>query len=169
MDGLASYVSFSGPDKIMAAKIKVNLLDFNTNVVEEDLYIISGNYARNLSTVGKITIRIPNIYPPGYFGRDNILAVYRQPVGGGMYLEPGALWFIRKVSIASDANELVIEGVDQMDLLRRRLVAYNQETIYAEKIFDWGTGPDFADDLMKDFVNENMGTAAVFPLSLIHI
>jgi hypothetical protein len=147
----------------MAAEIKIDLLDFDGSILESDLVVVGGTYARNLSTIGKATITVPDIYPPGYFGRDNMLAIYRTPVDGIQYLEPSAIWFIRKVTLNVDNSEITIEAFDQMHLLKRRLIGYRTETIYADKIAAWGTGPDYADDIMKAFVDENMGDGAVLP------
>lgn len=88
---------------------------------------------------------------------DNILEFYRTPRGSAPVLM--GVGFLRSWEyIEDDSGKLTVRlaGPDQMDLLRRRVVAYNTASY-------WTKGPDYADDLMKDIVSENMGPTSGDP------
>lgn len=51
--------------------------------------------------------------------------------------------------------QMTLEGPDQIDLIARRVVAYNTEAYYKKT--------DYADDMIKAIVRENMGTLALDP------
>lgn len=101
-------------------------------------------------TLGKVDPRLLSV--------DNLLEFYRTPLGSAPVLM--GVGFLRSWVYGEDPTGSVsveLNGPDQMDLLNRRIVAYVEETAM------WDKGPDYADDLMKDVVSENMGPTSTDP------
>lgn len=79
--------------------------------------------------------------------RDLMIEVWRKPEGGTLGLE--FVGFLRRWRY--EGTEMIkLSGPGLQDLLRRRIVAYAAGTAEAEKT-------DYADDMMKAVVRENLG------------
>ena len=88
------------------------------------------------------------------WGLDRRVEVWRQPVGGTLQLL--RVYFARYL-LQADSGEsrtITIKGPDANDLLARRIVAYNAASAEADK------AAAAADDMMKAYVNENLGAGA---------
>jgi hypothetical protein len=112
---------------------------------------------RKENEIGKLVLRLPPVYPVGFFARDGILEVRRSINGGPYYLEGETAWLIHLPRYATDQTGrriIEVEAADALDILRRRIVAYDAGTDYTEKL-------DVADDLIKDLARENFGVAAI--------
>lgn len=142
------------------ADYNVGLYDYDGNFLLP-LDWLSLNYARARRTVGALTLVLPDRYPEARFGRDAVIRLYRRAEGGPNYLEPSAVWFVRKTSRDWKERTLSLACVDQVTFLERRRVAYRPQSLYADKTFDEGNAPAPADDLMKAYVRENLGALAV--------
>ena len=144
------------------ATFMLDLVDIRNQAIIPDIDFESFDYSRAFATIGSATIKLPPIYSDSYFERDSLFRLYRRPSGGGPVLEAGAVWFVRTKEIDLHSGEITLKCVDQNDLLRRRLVGYNAETILADHTdIDGGSG--YADDLMKAYVKENMGEDTQIP------
>jgi hypothetical protein len=135
------------------------------NAAGDELELIddftSLDYTRSLNAIGSLTMTLPDRYQSTLFGPDYRLEIWRTPLGGSPYYEMNTFWLIRNISqtYTPDGNALILEAVDLMDILKRRLVAYTRDTDQATKIVERGT-EDYADNLMRDFVREAMGPGA---------
>lgn len=117
--------------------------------------------ARSANSIGKASIRLGrSSVGPGTWRRDMRVKIYRSLPGGKSYLLGNTVWFARKFSWnATTDTWLLNEMHDTLGLLNRRLVAYPEETLQADKILDNGN-EDEIDNLMRAYVRENMGSLA---------
>jgi hypothetical protein len=86
--------------------------------------------------------------------RDRRFHVYRAPAGGS--LELLAVTFLRRwnqITDRSGLSRMIMEAADTNELLSRRIVAYKATTSQTAK-------SDYADDMMKEIVDENLGGSA---------
>ena len=140
------------------ASFQLDLVNTSNDSIKPNVSFDKLDYSTSFAAIGSMNVVIPpDRYNPELFGRDSMFRFYRTPVGGGPALEPKAVWLVREKKIDLDTGGISLKCVDQMDLLRRRIVAYRTQTILADKTVDESNGPDFADDLMKAYVRENMG------------
>lgn len=118
---------------------------------------ISLEYARGLNSVGKATIRLPSGLNSNLFERDQRIEIWRN---GKMEMQ--TFWLIRKISRILIDGSYVTELTchDTMDILDRRIVNYQKETYYADKLIINGND-DYEDNLIKAFVRENLGSLSV--------
>lgn len=119
---------------------------------------ISLHYARNVCGTGWFEITLPGSFSIGQETRytDWRLVVWRKAEGGREYIDFAG--FVRQAQRTYQGGEsrLILSGPDYNDLLSRRIVAYAAGTAYARK-----DTADYADDMMKAFVRENLGALAV--------
>lgn len=108
-------------------------------------------YARAANAVGRLTLALPRSVDYRLFGEDMRLEVWRGVDGRAPQLEMGATWFVRRRTRTLDL--LTVEAVDQIDLLRRRIVAYAAGSAQAEQV-------SAADDMIKQIVRDNYGASA---------
>lgn len=103
--------------------------------------------------IGQVELALPaHVFDRGLYAVDRRLEVWRQPTGGAMGL--AGVYLLRAVERATEtAQSVTLRGPSVDDLLDRRIVAYPAGSAQANK-----TGP--ADDLMKAFVRENLGSLA---------
>ena len=148
----------------MGASFVVDQVDLDGNTIKQDIAFDRLDYSRSFSAVGAMTITLGPGYDIGQFERDTLLRVWRTPLGGGTSLEASAIWFVREKSLDLNTGLISLKCEDQMGLLKRRIVRYRSQTILADHAND-GTwvGENEADDMMKDYVRENMGVNAVIP------
>lgn len=113
-------------------------------------------YARKVNEVGTLLLELePEKYDVSMFPIDARLEVWRG-TGGVPALDMQTCWFVRSRTIRTDTDGvqyLGIGAVDAMDLLARRIVAYQSTTAQAKKT-------DQIDDMMKAIVRENLGASA---------
>lgn len=117
---------------------------------------ISLHYVKTVCGVGWFELVLPGDFAIGQEKHflDWRLVVWRTPSGGRESLDFAG--FVRKAqrSYHGGQQRLVLSGPDCNDLLRRRIIAYYAGTAYTRKY-------NQADDLMKDFVRENLGALCV--------
>ena len=119
------------------------------------------DYTRIVNSVGSLVTIIPEIYDQYLFSgtdiiRDNRIEVYRRIGGGSFYRDMETQWLVVKGNkILNERGERLtkITCVDLMQLLNRRIVAYNSGAAQASKT-------DQSDDMMKAIVRENFGSLA---------
>ncbi len=110
-------------------------------------------YTIVLQEVGVLTVELPPIYPDSLFAKDRQIQVWRD-VDGLMRLERAYL--VRRILDATDKEgrrTIMLTGLDGNYLLDGPIVAYAAGSSEAEKT-------DYADDLMKAIVRENLGALA---------
>jgi hypothetical protein len=148
----------------VGASFVVDRVDIDGNTILQDIAFDRLDYSRSFAAVGAMTITLGPGYDIGQFERDTLLRVWRTPQGGGTSLEASAIWFVRQKSMDLNTGLITLKCEDQMGLLRRRIVRYRSQTILADHAND-GThvGELEADDMMKEYVKENMGLEAVIP------
>ena len=112
------------------------------------------HYVKRVCAVGWWELELPGDFAIGQEKRflDWRLVVWRTPTGGREYLDFAGL--VRRVqrTYSGGISRIVLSGPDYNDILRRRIIAYFAGTSQSRK----GTAQP-ADDLMKEFVYENLG------------
>lgn len=116
--------------------------------------------AMAVNSVGTATLVLPDKYLPSYWRRDMRFKFYRKAYGGARYLLGNTVWFARRFKQSWTGKFWEISLKDCNTILERPLIAYKQETTYAEKTAINGND-DTAEVLMKSFVRENMGGLVV--------
>lgn len=115
---------------------------------------------RKENDIGTLTLTLPPAYyVPGFFRPEGIIEVYRSFDSWSSVLETGTFWLIRRIHYATDgegAETLVLDAYDLNSILKRRVIAYDRGTVYADKL-------DVAETLMKDIVRENFGDLVFDP------
>ena len=143
------------------ADYQVQLLDpYGTFLAQLDGFS-SLDYARVVNDVGSLVIVIPSAYDRYLFAgtdvrRDNRIDVSRRIGLGQFQRDMDTQWLVTKGNkILNERGERLtkITCVDLMQLLNRRIVAYNSGTSQASKTAA-------ADNVMKAIVRENMGSSA---------
>lgn len=119
--------------------------------------ILSARVALALNSPGAATIIIDGDLPPHVFPDGTQVEVWRN-INGYEHLLGETRFILNESSYIWEGKprwELNCEGATS--LLGRRIVGYKRETTYSDKIpANGNTAP--ADDLMKAFVRENMGS-----------
>lgn len=130
------------------------------------------DYSRQLNQAGRLTITMPVRIgmDPRTIQRDYHLLVYRKPTNAAQYLDMRTWWIIDSIDWDIWNNTVQIEAGDLLHILKRRIVGYTPQTSYADKTYiqhgmDAG-GADLgfflkADDMIKEYVNENLNAAAL--------
>lgn len=111
---------------------------------------------RTVNNFGALSFTVSANYSTDLFKKDGRVFVYRSINGASPYLEGETVYFIRRVARFLDEQGrsfLKIRALDANHLLNRRIVAYAAGTSQASKA-------DFADDMMKDLIRENLGSSA---------
>lgn len=111
--------------------------------------------ARRVNAVGAFTLTLDGSFDADLMAVDRRLEVWRAPEEG-MALRLLFVGFVRRWkwwTSAAGLTALVVQGYDQNELLRRRIVAYKANSAQAAK-------DDQADDMMKAIVRENLGASA---------
>ena len=115
-----------------------------------DLSLVEFEYVKRVNGVGWGAFRLGlGNFDPDTLRKDYQIQVWRKSAKSAVYLD--ALYFIRKWSIEYSAGRytVIIQGPDQNDLLRRRIIAYPAGDAKAKAV--GGT----VGDEMKDIFNEN--------------
>lgn len=99
--------------------------------------------------LGHVALLAPRSFDTRLVSPDNTIQVWRAPGGARMSLE--RLYLLRYYRWFRDGDRLMLEikGPDLLDLLGRRIVAYAAGLAFTAKT-------DFADDMMRELVNENL-------------
>ena len=148
----------------MGASFVVDQVDIDGNTILQDIAFDRLDYSRAFAAVGSMTITLGPGYDISQFERDTNLRIWRTPEGGGTSLEASAIWFVRQKSMDLNTGLISLKCEDQMGLLKRRIVGYESDTILADHANDGThTGELPADDMMKEYVKENMGSEAQIP------
>lgn len=115
---------------------------------------LSLNATRAVNQIGSFSMRLPSTFDKSLLAVDRMVQVWRKPTGGRLGL--WRVYFIRKWRFKSEGSRRVveIEGPDQNDLLRRRIVAAYSGSDQAKK------EALEADDMMKEFVSEALTDSA---------
>lgn len=113
--------------------------------------ILSGTFQRVTNGAGRFSARFPASFDTNLIQPDYMVQVWRAPQGE--HLSLWRTYLIRWGRLARLESNLIIElaGVDPNSLLDRRIVANYTQTIGSEKT-------DYADDMMKEIVDEQMVT-----------
>ena len=117
-------------------------------------HIESVQYSRFVKNSGWFMLVMDPDFDESFLNVDNLIEFWRQPEGGEDRLEMVGFsrywdWF----EVSPKEERLRLGGPDQMDLLNRRVVAYKSTTSQSSKT-------DFADDMIKEIVRENLGADA---------
>lgn len=117
---------------------------------------ISFDYVKVMGDVGIGSFRLPYDATRLYTlpRRDRRIHVWRKAAGRRAELE--CVCFVRRWAFDTDADgvtTLTLTSVDSNDLLKRRIVAYYSGSAQA-------TMTDYADDIMKEVVRDNLGADA---------
>ncbi len=121
----------------------------------EDLrQVESFNYYRAANDVGGFKIILKSDFDVSLIDVDHIVQFWRQAKGGderhmmsGLCRKWG--WFEDR----GGDDKFFVEGVDQNDIINRRIIAYAAEESESDKT-------DLADDMIKAIIDENMGPSA---------
>jgi hypothetical protein len=113
---------------------------------------LSFSYTLATNDVGALTVELPASFDTTLVTRDSRVEVWRSVDGATPYLEGEQHWLVRKVTTTVTAERRVtLRAVGAADLLRRRRIAYDAGTAYTTK-------SGAADDVLKAFVRENLGS-----------
>lgn len=112
------------------------------------------SYARKLNTVGRWSLQVAADRVPSQFVKDSALVELWRTIPG----RPAGLLMAGPVSTIDYSDQrgvdvLALLGEDGMGILERRIVAYDAASDEASKT-------DYADDMMKAIVRENLGALA---------
>src|SRR5512146_1827477 len=128
------------------------------------VFIVNLQYSKFVITrkendIGTLTLDLPPIYHPSLFRPERRIEIRRSMGPDQNTLLTNTVWLIRRVHYAIDkdgAETLQLDAFDLNVLFKRRMVAYDAGTLYADKL-------DIADDLMKDLIRENYGSLVFDP------
>ena len=126
------------------------------NRIEPITHINIPEYVKTVGGLGFLNVAIPFDRSKTYAGQnpDRRIHLYRQPINGALELE--LICFCRRFRYATNSVGLTsqsISGFDQSELLARRIVAYYANETQTTKTAE-------ADDMMKEVVDENMGSSS---------
>jgi len=111
-------------------------------------------YYRAANDIGGFELVVPPDLSTEMIDVDHQIEIWRQPYGGRRKLQTVGFMRAWEWFETNDGEErLWIAGPDQNDLLDRRIVAYYAGDAEASKT-------DYADDMLKEIVDENMGPSA---------
>lgn len=131
------------------------------NAIHLQPKVLEVQAARSVNTVGSATVRLAVDVPFDFWRRDMRVKLYRRTGSGTPYLLGNTVWLTRRFIWDETTQNWILEGMqDALSILNRRIVAYTEETDYAEKLIDYGN-EDTADNLMKAFIRENYGSLAL--------
>lgn len=109
-------------------------------------YVLNGTPG----AVGVCELTLPTSFDTSLLMRDGRLGVWRSINGAPPYLDNNAIFLIR--TLVYSADSIFVRAYHATSLLGRRIVAYFATSSYTDK------GPGPADDLIKEYWDENAGT-----------
>jgi len=146
----------------MTTSYTLALLDPSGNSLDVWDDFISLDYSRTLNNLGRLSVVMP--YRPGInptsIRRDFHILVYRKPQNSPQYLDMRTWWIIDHVIWDISNNTVTIEAGDLLHILNRRIVGFTPQTLKADKTYLEKTYFLKADDMMKEYVDENLGPSA---------
>ncbi len=98
--------------------------------------------------IGVLETTLPLSFNTSFLQEDTRIGIWRAINGRAPYLDNGAIFQIRYIDYGPTAT--FVRAYHATNLIDRRIIAYPAGSTYTTK------GPDFADDLIKEFVNQNM-------------
>ncbi len=107
------------------------------------------DYVLNVGKPGALLLTVPSTIDLDLFQYDGRICPYRSIHGRGFANDNQACYFIRKRYITSDWYRITAYHANS--LLERRIVAYDAGSAFADK------GPQAAGDMIRAYVDENMG------------
>lgn len=110
-------------------------------------------YALSVGKIGALRLTVPASYDMSKLVVDGRLGVWRSINGRQPVLDGQAIYLIRKFE--RRRTHTIVTAVHATDLLRRRIVAYNAGSSYADK------AAAAAGDQIKAFARENLGSGIV--------
>lgn len=120
---------------------------------------VSLDYNRAVNAPGEMTLVLPAldkykamVNTGAETRRDMRLEIWRL-LGSLEYLETGTQWISREVITDYDQQTITIRASSGLILLNRRIIAYDAKSSQASK-------SDLADNVITEFVNENLGSSA---------
>lgn len=114
----------------------------------------SVDYARKVNDVGELSLVVEDRYPSWVLVPENRIEVWRKRSGVAK-LDMNATWFIQSTvrTIAGTSKFMEVSAHDQIGLLKRRVIPYNEGNPTTEK-------QDLGDDVLKAIMRENFGALA---------
>lgn len=98
--------------------------------------------------VGVLETTLPLSFNQSFLLEDSRIGVWRAINGRPPYLDNGAVYQIRYIDYGP--SSIFIRAYHATNIIDRRIIAYAAGSTYSTK------AADFADDLIKEFVNQNM-------------
>lgn len=98
--------------------------------------------------IGVLETTLPLSFNPSFLLEDGRIGVWRAINGRPPYLDNGAIYLIRYIDYGT--SSIFVRAEHATNIMDRRIIAYPAGSTYTTK------GPDFADDLIKEFTNQNM-------------
>lgn len=98
--------------------------------------------------IGVLEMTLPLSFDTSLLLEDGRMSVWRSINGSPPYHDNGAIYLIRYIDYGPTST--FVRGYHATSLLDRRIIAYAAGSSYTSK------GPDFADDLIKEYTNQNM-------------
>lgn len=141
----------------MSATYSLRLMNPLGEVMIDSLVFSSVQLGLKENERGRSTVNMPLEYLDGLSpSRDWLMEVWRSPEGGTPMLVGNTVWLVRRnqTLLEGGSRGTRLQAFDAKEILRRRIIAYAAGTPYVEK-----EAP--ADDVMKAFVRENLGSLAV--------
>ena len=134
----------------------IHICDTNGTRLETIGDLASLDVVRAENDIGPLVMTLPGDWPESLFGVDRMI-VYERGIDGGPpqpYAE--TLWFMREWTQSYSAGlwQWEVYGEDLNSLLDRRIVDYNPDNDYTDKVAA-------ADDMGIAIVRENMGDLAL--------
>ena len=151
----------------MTTDYTVGLKDSSGNDRDAWTDFIKLSYGRKLNDLGRLSCTMPIRagINPVIVRRDYHLVIYRSVDGATPYLDMDTWWIIDSVDWDIDNHVVTFEAGDLLHILKRRIVGYTSQTPYADKTFVElaiaGRGLLTADDMMKEYVSQNIGPTAI--------
>lgn len=123
--------------------------------------LVKVSYALNINDVTELTVAIPASvsFASGIIGRNTTAKLWRRPRGARTYyIEGDTEWLLTKYerTLTTQDDEAFLTFAHPNVLLQRRLIAYKQETLYADKtIKNSNDGQTW--QMMLAYIDENLG------------
>lgn len=114
------------------------------------LAFTSLTYTLAVNAVSTLKITLPASFDTSLVQVDSRIEIWRSVNGGVEYLEADKAWLVQVIDrVIGVGSQTTLTCVCPVDLLRRRIIAYDAGTSYTSKA-------DSADDLIKAFARENL-------------
>lgn len=136
----------------MAARYTLYLYDPLGNRLATLDRFLALTYTLSVNMVGTLDVTLPGDFDSTLLGEDYRIEVWRSIDGQNDYLEADQQWFIRRIIKQFPVDQPVVylvRAVSALDILRRRIIAYNSGSSFALKIAP-------ADSAIVSFVSENL-------------